>query len=202
MTKIQVFDPPMCCSTGVCGPDVDSRLPQFAADLAWLRSRGVAVERFNLAQQPAAFAANELVKQTLTRQGNDCLPLILADGRIASTGKYPTRGELAPMVGIEAAEDVSMWSPAVEELVAIGASIACNCMPCLKYHTDKARTLGVSDDDMARAVAMAQKVKDTPARLIAELANRYLNGKLELTPEPQACCEASAKGGAASKCCG
>jgi hypothetical protein len=40
MTTLEIFDPPMCCSTGVCGPDPDPRLPQFAADLAWLASRG------------------------------------------------------------------------------------------------------------------------------------------------------------------
>ena len=31
MTHLQVFDPPMCCSTGVCGPQVDPELPRFAA---------------------------------------------------------------------------------------------------------------------------------------------------------------------------
>ena len=202
MSKIQVFDPPMCCSTGACGPSVDPTLPRFAADLDWLKSQGASVERFNLAQQPGEFAKHELVKKALTDQGNDCLPLILVDGRVISVGKYPTRSELAAMAGVSVPETQSLWSPAVEELVAIGASIACNCMPCLKYHTDQARSLGVSDEDMARAVAMAERVKQTPARLILELANRYLNGKVEGTPEPQACCGPSAKGGGGAKCCG
>jgi len=55
MTAVRVFDPAMCCSTGVCGPSVDPQLARFSADLDWLTSQGVAVERFNLAQQPAAF---------------------------------------------------------------------------------------------------------------------------------------------------
>ncbi len=55
MSKVQVFDPPMCCATGVCGPEVDPALVRFASDLEWLKSSGVEVERFNLAQQPAAF---------------------------------------------------------------------------------------------------------------------------------------------------
>jgi AhpD family alkylhydroperoxidase len=205
MIKFQVFDPPMCCSTGVCGPNVDPVLPRFAADLDWLKSQGVEVERFNLAQQPGAFATNELVKRTLADQGNACLPLILADGRIASVGKYPTRGELAWMASIPAPQDAGIWSSAVEELVAIGASIGCNCMPCLKYHTDKARSLGVSDENMAKAVAMAVKVKETPAKLILDLANRYLNGKVEGLPEPKTCCTGTAETGTATaskKCCG
>ena len=55
MVVLQVFDPPMCCSTGVCGPKVNPALPRFAADLNWLKSQGVHVERFNLAQNPDAF---------------------------------------------------------------------------------------------------------------------------------------------------
>jgi AhpD family alkylhydroperoxidase len=202
MSKIQVFDPPMCCPTGACGPNVDSTLPRFAADLDSLKSQGVFVERFNLAQQPGEFAKHQLVKKALAEQGNECLPLILVDGRVTSTGKYPTRSELAAMAGVSVPATGNLWSPAVEELVAIGASIACNCMPCLKYHTDKARSLGVSDEDMAKAVAMAEKVKQTPTKLILDLANRYLNGKVEGAPEPQACCTGSTNSTSDSKCCG
>ena len=57
-TKLQIFDPPMCCSTGVCGPSPDPVLPRFAADLQTLANQGISVERYNLAQQPQAFAAN------------------------------------------------------------------------------------------------------------------------------------------------
>ena len=75
-------------------------------------------------------------------------------------------------------------------------------MPCLKYHIDKARELGVSDDDMARAVALASKVKQTPARLILELADRQLGGRIAHTVDPQASCGLSGPPQAASKCCG
>jgi len=62
----------------------------------------------------------------------------------------------------------------VAELVAIGAAIGANCEPCFKYHYDQARKLGVSNLDMRFAVDLAQKVKDTPARTMLELAERYL----------------------------
>lgn len=58
MTAVRIFDPAMCCSTGVCGPSVDPKLVRFSADLDWLKSQGVAVERFNLSQEPAAFAGD------------------------------------------------------------------------------------------------------------------------------------------------
>ena len=104
MKKVEIFDPPMCCSTGVCGPKVDPALVKFAADIHWLANQRIAVERYNLAQQPQAFAANTLVKTALQEQGNDCLPLILLDGEIISQGRYPTRGELARLAGVQADE--------------------------------------------------------------------------------------------------
>ena len=82
MPTIRVFDPAMCCSSGVCGPSIDPELARFAADVAWLQQQGVAVERFNLAQQPGAFAATPPVQAALAR-GTDVLPLILVDDRIA-----------------------------------------------------------------------------------------------------------------------
>lgn len=93
--KIQVFDPPMCCSTGVCGPQVDPALIQFAADLEWVQDRGVEVQRFNLSQQPAAFVSTEIVKSALASEGNDCLPLTIVDGKVVCKGRYPNRAMLA-----------------------------------------------------------------------------------------------------------
>ena len=92
---LQVFDPAMCCSTGVCGPDVDPKLVQFAADLDWLKTQDVIVQRYNLSQDPGAFVQNPLVKSALTEKGENALPLMLVNGKLASTGHYPERGELA-----------------------------------------------------------------------------------------------------------
>lgn len=99
MKTVQVYDKPMCCSTGVCGPQVDPVLPQFAADLDWLKSQGNQVERFNLAQQPMAFIENKDVHQLLGSEGTDCLPLILVDGKVVSRKEYPSREVLASWVG-------------------------------------------------------------------------------------------------------
>ena len=101
LKKVQVFDPPMCCSTGVCGPNVDPVLPRFAADLEWLKGRGVDIDRYNLAQQPAAFAGNEAVRSEITERGVECLPIVLVDGRVMSRGEYPTRQQLAEWSGLD-----------------------------------------------------------------------------------------------------
>ena len=102
MTQIDVFDPPMCCSSGVCGPRVDPLLAAFAADVDWLVTQGAMVTRHNLAEEPQAFVSNPLVQQTLQREGDACLPLVLINGEIAARGAYPRRDELARLAGLVA----------------------------------------------------------------------------------------------------
>jgi AhpD family alkylhydroperoxidase len=184
MSKVQVFDPPMCCPTGVCGPGVDPALVRFAADLEWLKSNGVEVERFNLAQEPAAFVGNPVVAQAL-RGKDKGLPLLLLDGSIVAQGSYPSREVLGELTGV--AVPKSIYSEAVQELVAIGAAIASNCEPCFRFHFDKARKLGVSKEDMARAVTTAKMVKESPARAVIELAEKYLDTKIATKDGPDAC---------------
>jgi len=92
---LQVFDPAMCCSTGVCGPGVDPKLVQFAADLDWLKALGVLVQRHNLTQNPGAFVATTVVNHALMERGEAALPMMLLNGKAAATGRYPDRAELA-----------------------------------------------------------------------------------------------------------
>jgi hypothetical protein len=90
MTSLQVYDPPMCCSTGLCGTDIDPALVSFAAMLTQLGQRGVRVERYNLSQQPMAFVQNPAVKSLLDSDGVNALPVILLDGAVHLKGRYPT----------------------------------------------------------------------------------------------------------------
>jgi hypothetical protein len=101
--KLEVFDPPMCCSSGVCGLNVDKKLVQFSAALDWLRSQGVQTERYNPSHQFDAFAANATVVKAVNDHGMSCLPLILLNGEIVSHNSYPSREELAAIVGLDRA---------------------------------------------------------------------------------------------------
>ncbi len=189
MPTVEVFDPPMCCSTGVCGPNVDPSLVRFSADLQWLAHQKIRVERYNLGQQPQAFVANPLVKATLGREGNQCLPLILIDGRIASQGVYPGREELAKLCGMGVSEfPAGIYTEAVAELVAIGAAVASHCEPCFQQHVQRAKKLGVSHQDMMRAVHTAQAVQQTQALAMAELAKRSLQSAPPVLPVMNKCC--------------
>jgi len=100
MTVVEVFEPALCCATGVCGEDVDQELVTFSADLDFVRSRGGNVRRYNLASEPLAFAEREAVKGFLQVVGSKGLPLVLVDGVTAMTGVYPDRAELSGWAGV------------------------------------------------------------------------------------------------------
>ncbi len=91
---VAVFDPAMCCSTGVCGPGVDPALLALARDLRWLTARGVNVQRFGLSQEPQAFVDHPRVTGLMQAFGDAALPAVLINGEIRWHGRYPTRSEL------------------------------------------------------------------------------------------------------------
>jgi arsenite-transporting ATPase len=103
MTTIRVYEPALCCNTGVCGPDVDESLVTFTADLGALKDLGVDIERHNLANDPTAFATDETVRAFLQVAGSDGLPLTLVDGVTVMTGSYPARDQLLRFAGVETA---------------------------------------------------------------------------------------------------
>ena len=98
MKKIQVFDPPMCCSTGACGPTIDPDVVNFAVTLGRLDRQGVTVDRYNLSQHPKAFLHNLLVKALLDLNGATALPIVVVDGVVNLSGHYPTKDECQTLV--------------------------------------------------------------------------------------------------------
>ncbi|MCY1703776.1 arsenite efflux transporter metallochaperone ArsD [Deinococcus sp. SL84] len=109
--RIEVFDPALCCSTGVCGTEVDQHLVTFAADAAWATAQGANLVRYNLAQQPLEFAQNTTVAQMLKVTGESALPLVLLDGQVALAGRYPTREELSRWLGGPVLSELAMTEP-------------------------------------------------------------------------------------------
>jgi AhpD family alkylhydroperoxidase len=198
---IRVFDPAMCCSSGVCGPDVDPELLRFSADVDWLKGEGVAVERFNLAQQPAAFVAEPLVRQLLQEHGEGALPLVLVDGEVKSSGRHPTREMMAEWAGLGV--DTGAWDARVAELAAIAASVAVSCVSCLSAHEQRARNLGISVADVRRAVDMGRAVREASVARIEQHAERLLQKQAAPLPAAgatSACC-GPASGAGSSSCC-
>jgi hypothetical protein len=98
MNKLEVFEPAMCCPTGVCGVSVDPVLVQFNSDLQFLQEGGYEVVRHGLSHDAGAFAANAAVVKEM-EAGMDRLPIVTVDGRVVSTGIYPSRAQLMQKLG-------------------------------------------------------------------------------------------------------
>lgn len=102
--KIEIFDPALCCPTGVCGPDVDPELTRIARDIATLQNKGYNVVRYNLAQDAEPYVQNFEITLLMEAEGVDALPATAVDGKIKKTHNYPTKTELALWLGIDASE--------------------------------------------------------------------------------------------------
>lgn len=100
MKKIVIYDPAMCCSTGVCGASVDKELLRVATVIETLKRKGVDIERFNLSGQPQAFVENPVISDYLKQNGPEILPITLVDGEVVKTKTYPTNKEFSEWTGI------------------------------------------------------------------------------------------------------
>ena len=199
MTTITVYDPPMCCSTGVCGTQVDQKLVDLAADLDWLKAKGAPVRRINLSQEPAEFVANPTIAKLMQESDGDDLPAFMVDGKMVARARYPSRSELAEWAGVAA--PVLEITEQVRTLIALGAAIGASCESCLKYHSTKARELGLSDAEMCEAIAVGQMVREASATGILALADKLIPAG---APASSGCCgnAESEQPAAASGCCG
>ncbi len=98
---VEIFDPALCCPTGVCGPSVDPELTRIARDLNTLKKKGIDTIRHNLSQDAEPYVANELINKLLEDEGTAALPATLVNGVLMKKSIYPTTKELASWVGIE-----------------------------------------------------------------------------------------------------
>jgi hypothetical protein len=129
MKTILIYDRPMCCSTGICGPSVDPVLPRFAADLETMKNAGHSVERYNLSQQPQAFIENKEIHALISSKGTDVLPVVVVDGRVVSRGIYPSMEMLQMWTagGVTAAAPpvMTMSLPIADEGCCSGSTGCC-----------------------------------------------------------------------------
>ena len=99
--KVQIYDPAMCCSSGMCGPDIDPALVKMNDAVLSLQKQGVEVERYNVAQQPKDFMANKAIADLLHKNGKKALPVTIVNGEVLKTGEYPAYEELCRALNIE-----------------------------------------------------------------------------------------------------
>lgn len=93
MKTIEIFEPAMCCSTGLCGANVNPELLRISTVLNTLHRMGITISRYNLSNSPMQFATNQTVSEQIRLHGADRLPITVVDGKIAVFGRYPTNDE-------------------------------------------------------------------------------------------------------------
>lgn len=100
MKKMSIYEPAMCCSTGLCGVGVDPELLRISTVLNALKKNGVEVQRFNLTNSPQEFVNNRAVNEFLNKKGVDELPVTVLDDEIVLAGRYPTNEEIVKLLNI------------------------------------------------------------------------------------------------------
>ncbi len=108
MKKLEIFDPAMCCSTGVCGPSIDDNLMRVATVINKLKEKGFEIKRYGLASEPFEFISNPLINDILGSEGADILPVTILDGEVVKKGEYPSN------------EEFSLWFDATFDELNIG----------------------------------------------------------------------------------
>lgn len=105
MKTIQMYEPAMCCATGLCGPSIDPDLLRISFIMHHVQNQPtISAERFNLTNHPDVFIENQQVNQLVMEEGMDCLPITLVDGSLAVKGRYPTTEEFSEWTGIPTEE--------------------------------------------------------------------------------------------------
>lgn len=96
--KFVIYDPPMCCSTGVCGPNPDQTLIELQDTIAEVRKLGAEVERYLITQSPEEFKKNPEVIKLIQEQQLKALPITTFNGKIIKSGGYPTLAEFKQFI--------------------------------------------------------------------------------------------------------
>nr|WP_320025507.1 arsenite efflux transporter metallochaperone ArsD [uncultured Acetobacterium sp.] len=108
MSKVEIFEPAMCCSTGVCGPGVDPELLRVSTFLNELEGEGRKISRYNLSSDPMAFVNNKDVNDTIANEGTEALPITVVDGEIRQKGSYPSNANFAEWAGMTREDIIKM----------------------------------------------------------------------------------------------
>lgn len=104
MKKIEIFEPAMCCPTGLCGPTLDPELLRMSFIMNNIKTAQVNAVRFNLTNEPQAFIDNKQVNDLLMVEGMECLPVIFIDDELVLKGRYPTTAQFSEWTGLSEEE--------------------------------------------------------------------------------------------------
>jgi len=191
--KITILDPAMCCSTGVCGEDVDDALVETAANVKWLKSLGYEVNRHNISNDGVAFKDYPVAVEKLKAEGVDSLPYILVNDQIVMAGSYPTKTEWMKFLANETSDGQSQKSEVDEAaktniLISIGAAIAASNEKALTHYVEEAKTAKLSLEEIANALNIGNNLRTEVSQSVVQTANALLS---DMQPATSSCCSGS-----------
>ena len=189
-TVLDVFDPAMCCSTGVCGPDVDDSLADFANDVKWMKSQGIEVNRFNLGQEPEVFKSNPAVLSKLKNEGSDVLPIIMINGEIISEGGYPDRRQLTDWLSLNkpSTEAGNPVQSAEELLQNVEMAITKGDELELQIHFQKAEEAGITKQELVQSMQAGINNRQRDTQSMLDTANSLLGLQSNCCSPDSGCC--------------
>ncbi len=126
MKKMKIFEPAMCCPTGLCGVGIDPELLRISTVLDTLKKHGIIVDRYNLNSTPAEFIKDKTINAYINEKGTEGLPAVMVDGQIVITGRYPTNEEFTKLLDISE-EVLGVKSKPVTVKISKKKSGGCNC---------------------------------------------------------------------------
>ena len=91
---VEIFDPPMCCPTGLCGPTLDQTLLDLNEMIMAVQNEGYGVARYQMTSHPNAFLNNAEVMKLVREQQMTALPITTVHGKVIKSGAYPTLAEI------------------------------------------------------------------------------------------------------------
>lgn len=91
---VELFDPPMCCPTGLCGPALDQMLLDVSEMVMALQRENRRVERYQMTSHPSAFLSNAEVMKLVREKQMAALPITVIHGKVIKVGAYPSADEI------------------------------------------------------------------------------------------------------------
>jgi hypothetical protein len=91
---IEIFDPPLCCPTGLCGPSLDQTLLDVSEMIQRFQSEGYSIKRYQMTSHPQAFISNPEVMRLVREKQMDALPITMVHGKVIKIAGYATQGEI------------------------------------------------------------------------------------------------------------
>jgi hypothetical protein len=98
---IAIYDPPMCCPTGLCGPALDETLLSVNEMMLTLQDAGVTFKRYQMTSHPQAFLSHAAVMKLVQKEQMAALPITTVNDRIVKVGAYPTLEEMRAVLAEE-----------------------------------------------------------------------------------------------------